>query len=160
MSLIMGTMERSKFKHTFSVTVRNYEIDWQGIVHNGNYLLYFEVARVDYFKQVGMDIDQRTITGKTKIVVVRNEFDYLQSATFGDILSIRTRIVSVNTSSIRCEAEMLLSETGMVIARNVCILVWLNPEKNISMPVPEYFRKKVEEFEQGDATVQWPATNA
>jgi len=43
----------SLFQHTIPVQVRNYEVDWQGIVHNAVYLLYFEIGRVDYFKHIG-----------------------------------------------------------------------------------------------------------
>src|SRR3989339_817051 len=99
-------MENMKFKHSHTITVRNYEIDWQGIVHNGNYLLYFEIARLEYFKQLGMDFDQRAINGHSKIVVVRNEIDYASQATFGDALTIYTRIVAVKNSSITCESMM------------------------------------------------------
>ena len=36
-------LDIAKFKHETQVKVRNYEIDWQGIVHNAVYLYYFEV---------------------------------------------------------------------------------------------------------------------
>jgi acyl-CoA thioester hydrolase len=145
-----------KFKHKFSITVRNYEIDWQGIVHNGNYLLYFESARVDYFKHVGMEIDQRTINGKTKIVVVRNELNYAYPVTFGDTVTIHTRITEIGNSSIRCEAVMMLADSMIMVSSNVCILVWTDPEANTSSIVPEYFRKRVHEYEHGDAVIASP----
>ncbi len=31
-------MDFSKFKHKINLRVRNYEVDWQGIVHNAVYL--------------------------------------------------------------------------------------------------------------------------
>lgn len=150
-------MEHGKYKHTFELKVRNYEIDWQGIVHNGNYLLYFEAARVDYFKHVGMEIDERAITGKTKIVVVRNEFDYLATATFDDPLTVYTRIAAIKNSSIICEAEMMHSTKKIPIAKNVCILVWLDPSTNTSKSVPTEFRKKVQKFEGDAAAIEWPS---
>lgn len=149
-------MDLTKFKHTYSLTVRNYEIDWQGIVHNANYLLYFEVARVDYFKHVGMEIDERSINGKTKIVVVRNELDYYNSATFDDRLTIYTRISAINNSSIICEAMMMDLEKKKEIAKNVCVLVWIDPVTNTSAPVPLYFRQRVQQYEGSDALIQFP----
>lgn len=150
-------MDLSKFKHTYHIRVRNYEIDWQGIVHNANYLLYFEVARVDYFKHVGMEIDERSITGKTKIVVVRNELDYFNPATFDDQLTIHTRISAINNSSIVCEALMVHAEKNMDIAKNICVLVWIDPTTNTSISVPEYFRKRVQQFEGADAAIHMPS---
>lgn len=149
-------MDLSKFKHTYSLTVRNYEIDWQGIVHNANYLLYFEVARVDYFKHVGMELDERSINGKTKIVVVRNELDYYNPATFDDRLTIYTRIRAINNSSIVCEGIMVNEEKKKEVAKNVCVLVWIDPATNTSIPVPNYFRKRVQQYEGSDAAIQIP----
>jgi len=142
-----AAQELERYRHCHPIAVRNYEIDWQKIVHNGNYLLYFEVARVDYFRQVGMDLDQRTITGGTTIVVVRTELDHVAPATFGDRLDVRTRIISIGTSSIRCEAVMTFAGTDTLVARNVCVMVWLEEGTGTPMRVPEYFRERVRAYE-------------
>jgi acyl-CoA thioester hydrolase len=146
-------MENTKFKHSHTITVRNYEIDWQGIVHNGNYILYFEVARLEYFKQLGMDFDQRAINGHAKVVVVRNEIDYLSQATFGDTLTILTRTVEVKNSSITCESIMMDKQKNVLVSKNICILVWLDPVTNTSTRVPDSFRQRVRQFEGNDAAV-------
>ena len=149
-------MDISKFKHTYVITVRNYEIDWQGIVHNGNYLLYFEVARIDYFRQLGMEIDQKLVNGSEKIVVVRNEIDYYNSATFNDQLKIHTRLIKIGSSSFANEALMFHAQTNVVIAKNVATMVWLDPRTNKSTPVPNEFRKLVQKFEGNDCDIHWP----
>lgn len=146
----------SKFKHTHSVTVRNYEIDWQGIVHNGNYLLYFEVARVDYFKSTGMQVDERSITGSTRIVIVRNELDHFASATFGDELKIYTRVIAIRNSSILCESLMMHGNKGIPVARSVATLVWTDPVTGKAVLVPDQVRKMVDTFEAGNAEIYWP----
>ena len=81
-------MERTKFKHHTQVRVRNYEIDWQGIVHNANHLLYFEVGRVVYLGDVGIKVDINTIQHDSKVVVARNEIDYRSPARFGEVLDV------------------------------------------------------------------------
>ncbi|MEW6060562.1 MAG: thioesterase family protein [Bacteroidota bacterium] len=149
-------MELSKFKHTHLVKVRNYEIDWQGIVHNGNYLLYFEVARVDYFKKIGLKIDERSISGSVRIVLVRNEIDYLNTATFDDELKIYTRIVSIRNSSFVCEGVMIHAENDIPVANNLATLVWTDPKTGKSTPVPTEFRKLVDKYEEGKAEILWP----
>jgi acyl-CoA thioester hydrolase len=146
------------FKHIHPITVRNYEIDWQGIVHNGNYLLYFEIARVEYMKAIGMKIDQRSISGPVRIVIVRNELDYFSSATFDDRLLVHTRITAVKNSSFVCEAVMMNERTNTLVARNISILVWTDPATGKSMPIPDDVRNLVETFEQGRASVHRPAT--
>jgi acyl-CoA thioester hydrolase len=149
-------MDVTKFKHHYSIRVRNYEIDWQGILHNGNYLLYFEVARVNYFKSIGISIDERLINGIIKIVVVRNEIDYYNSATFDDELTIYTRTAKIGNSSIICEGIMINEKTKMPVAKNVNTMVWLDPRTNTSMTVPEDFRDHVRKFEGSDCDMQTP----
>jgi acyl-CoA thioester hydrolase len=146
----------TKFKHHHTVTVRNYEIDWQVIVHNVNYLLYFEIARVEYFKAIGMAIDQRSITGPVRIVIVRNELDHFATATFDDRLTIMTRVTNVGNSSFRCEAVMMNEATGIMVSRNAAILVWTDPATGASTTVPDDIRTLVRSYEGEDATILVP----
>lgn len=148
-------MDISKFKHIDTLHVRNYEIDWQGIVHNGNYLLYFEIARVKYFKEIEMKIDERSISGSIRIVLVRNEIDYLNSATFDDKLKIYTRISSIKNSSFVCEGLMFNDNTNLPIAKNKAVHVWTDSKTKKSMMVPDEFRKLVDKYEGGKADIHW-----
>ncbi|HZY09739.1 MAG TPA: YbgC/FadM family acyl-CoA thioesterase [Bacteroidota bacterium] len=85
-------LDRTKFKHVFQLQVRNHEVDWQGVVHNANYLLYFEVGRFEYLKNLDIKMDLNTVRNETKVVLVRNEVDYKSPARFDDLLNIYTRI--------------------------------------------------------------------
>ena len=156
--LTIKDLDFTKFKHVFNVTVRNYEIDWQGIVHNGNYALYFEMARVNYFKEVGMRIDERNISGSVRIVIARNELDYFNSATFEDQLKIYTRVSAIRNSSFVSEGFMLHAEKNILIAKNVSTLVWTDPVTAKSTPVPNDFRKLVDQYEPGNADIHWPVS--
>ncbi|MCK9410257.1 MAG: acyl-CoA thioesterase [Bacteroidetes bacterium] len=155
----MDDLQLSQFKHTHTITVRNYEIDWQGIVHNGNYLLYFEIARVEYFKAIGVKVDQRSINGPIRIVIVRNELDYLSSATFDDTLIIHTRITAVKNSSFICEAVMIKKSNQAPVAKNISILVWTDPTTGKSMTIPNEIRGLVDVYEQGNVAIQQPITH-
>ncbi|TLY28993.1 MAG: hypothetical protein E6K56_09025 [Ignavibacteria bacterium] len=81
-------MDRSKFKHKTEVRVRNYEVDWQGIVHNAVYLQYCELGRVDYLRRLGVKLDLTTIRHDARVVVARNEIDYKSPARFDDALTL------------------------------------------------------------------------
>jgi acyl-CoA thioester hydrolase len=74
---------RRKFNHSVPLQVRNYEVDWQGIVHNAVYLQYFEIGRMEYLKRIGVRVDLHSIVNESKVVVARNEVDYRSSSTFG-----------------------------------------------------------------------------
>ncbi len=148
-------MDLSKFKHKIQVRVRNYEIDWQGIVHNAVYLLYFEIGRIEYFKHLGIDINHDTIQNRFRVVLVRNEINYRSPARFDELLDIYTRITFIKNSSFGMEAYMEESKTKRLIAENVNVHVWLDPATNKSVSISDEFRKLVQKFEGNDVKIVW-----
>ncbi len=149
-------MNKAKFKHVTQLRVRNYEVDWQGIVHNANYLHYFEVGRIEYLRQMGAKIDMNTIQGESKVVLVRNEIDYTAPAYFDDLLNVHTRMSFIKNSSFAMEGILEKSKTGELVSSNIAIHVWLNPDTNKSKPVPDEFRRLVQQFEGSDCEIFWP----
>jgi len=144
---VRPTMEASKFSFSNQLRVRNYEVDWQGIVHNGSYLLYFEVGRVEYLKNIGAQIDLNMINGASKVVLVRNEINYKAPALFDQLLTVRTRIAFIKNTSFAMEGLMERADTGEAVAENVAYHVWLDPKTDKPVPVPEDFRSRVVKFE-------------
>ncbi len=140
-------MKKTLFKHQMQLRVRNYEVDWQGIVHNGNYLLYFEVGRVEYLKALGIKIDLNSVQGDSKVVLVRNEINYRSSARFDELLTISTRISYINNTSFAFEGIIEDATSGKLIAENVAVHVWLEPVTGAPLTVPAHFREMVSSFE-------------
>ena len=149
-------MDRSKFKHVVQVRVRNYEIDWQGIVHNAVYLLYFETGRVAYLENVGVKVDLNSIRHESKVVVARNEIDYRSPALHGEILNVLTRVAFIRNTSFAFEGIIEEADTGRLISENVSIHVWLDHRTHAPMAVPDDFRRKVHKYEGDTAQITWP----
>ena len=144
----------NNFRFTSQVRVRNYEIDWQGIVHNATYLLYFEVGRVAYLENLGVTIDIRTIQQESKVVLVRNEIDYRSPAKFGEVLDIHTRVSFIKDSSFAFEGILEETSGRRRIAENLAVHVWLDYRTDAPRSVPDDFRKKVESFEGEHVLIQ------
>ncbi len=140
-------MDRTLFRHTVPVRVRNYEIDWQGIVHNAEYLHYFEVGRVAYLEELGVRVDITTIQHESRVVVARNEIDYRSPARFGETLMVHTRIAAVGETSFTFEGYIEEEGSGRAVAENISVHVWLDPEGRRPVPVPAGFRERVRAFE-------------
>ena len=140
-------MDKSLFNHSTQIRVRNYEIDWQGIVHNANYLLYFEVGRLEYLKHIGVKIDMNTIQGDSMVVLVRNEIDYKNSALFDDLLNIYTRISYIKNTSFAFEGIIEDVTSGKLISENLAIHVWLDHTTGEPKVVNDDFRQMVRRFE-------------
>ena len=140
-------MDRTLFRHGAAVRVRNYEIDWQGIVHNAEYLLYFEVGRVTYLQELGVRVDVSAVQHESRVVVVRNEIDYRSPARFGETLTVHTGVAAVGETSFTFEGLIEEAVTGRPVAENVSVHVWLDPQGRRSVRVPEEFRTRVRAFE-------------
>lgn len=140
-------MDRARFRHTSSITVRNYEVDWQGVVHNANILLYFEVGRIAYLKDIGVRVDLDSIVGESRVVIARNEIDYRSAARFGDALDVLTRVSLIRNTSFAFEGILEESGSHRVVAENVSVHVWLDAVTGRPKRVPEEFRTSVRSFE-------------
>ena len=143
-----------RFKYKTSVRVRNFEVDWQGIVHNANYLLYFEIGRIEYLRHVGIPVSMETIMGHAKIVLARNEIDYRSPAKFDDLLDVYTRVASINNTSFTFEGIITESDTQRVISNNIAVHVWLDAQTNLPTRVPDSFRELVMKFEGESVTIR------
>lgn len=147
--------QKSLYKHVIDVRVRNYEVDWQGIVHNAVYLLYFEVGRVEYLKHIGAALDLNSVRRHSKVVLVRNEIDYLSSLTFDEEVQVHTRISSIRNSSFLMEGMLVRKESGQLVSTNIAHHVWLDPSNNTPLRVPDSFRKLVQACEGAHCSITW-----
>ncbi len=135
------------FRHKTRLRVRNFQVDWQGIVHNAIYLEYFEIGRVEYLRGVGHLLDLASINRSSRVVLARNEIDYIRPARFDDLLEIGTKVSMVGTSSFVFEGVIEIHKTKQLIAKNRAVHVWLHPTGGYPVPVPRKFLGKVESYE-------------
>ncbi len=147
-------IDRSSFRHVIRIRVRNYEIDWQGIVHNAVYLHYFETGRVDYLEKLGLNLTITSIRNESHVVVARNEIDYESPARFGETLSVYTRVSSIGNTSFVFEGFIEDAATQRLVATNVSVHVWLEREGARPIRVPEEFRGLVRRFEGANVRIQ------
>lgn len=140
-------MDLTNFKHKVGIRVRTFEVDSQGIVHNINYLKYLEIGRVEYRRNMGYKIHPNGIFNDgLKVVVVRNEINYLSYSFLDDLLSIFTKISWIKNSSL-CFEQIIQRDTDKII---ICeakgILVNVNSQ-NISEKLPINFVNEIKLFE-------------
>ncbi|HRI86404.1 MAG TPA: acyl-CoA thioesterase, partial [Ignavibacteria bacterium] len=135
------------FKHTVSIRVRTFDVDSQGIVHNMNYFKYYEVGRVEYRRNFGYKINKTGVFDDgLKVVVVRNEVDYISFAYLDDILNVHTRISWIKNSSFCFEQIITNQNNETVISRANGILVNLD-SFNRPETLKEKFVNEIKSFE-------------
>lgn len=98
------------------VRVRYVETDKMGVVYYGNYYIYFEVGRVEYMRNLGVDYRQMELRDDSFIVVAESKCRYRRPARFDDLLRIRTRVLAVKRRTIHFGYEILHDGTGELLA--------------------------------------------
>lgn len=90
------------FSHTTEVRVRFAETDAQGIAHNAVYLVWFELARVDYLARYAGGYAALRERG-VEALVTESHVRYGAPAAFDDVLRIHCRCVDVRGARFRYE---------------------------------------------------------
>ena len=111
------------------VRVRYAETDQMGVVYHSNYLIWFEVGRVELIRQLGLDYKSMEQQEGCFIAVVDAHCRYKSPARYDDELVVRTRIDHIRGSVLRftyaihrVEDDLLLCEgstTHVVVDRNM-----------------------------------------
>ncbi|MDX6414324.1 MAG: acyl-CoA thioester hydrolase [Gaiellaceae bacterium] len=101
------------FRFSTDVTVRFAETDAQGVAHNSNYLVWFEVARVAYLAEYAGGYSAIREQGFESFVL-ESHVRYLQPARFDDRLTIHARVGELRGARFRFDYE--ITRAGETIA--------------------------------------------
>jgi len=133
-------------QHTSKVNIRFADIDVMGHVNNAIYLNYFEQARMAWFKVlVGEDWDWKG----AGILLARNEIDYMKPLLLNDNASILTTVEKMGNKSMTLTYQVYkeTSKGRVDIARGLSILVCFDYTKGTTIPVPDQWRTRIENWE-------------
>jgi acyl-CoA thioester hydrolase len=112
----------SEYSETI-LRVRYAETDQMGVVYYGNYYIYFEVGRVEYMRQRGVDYKQMELEDDSFIVVAESKCRYRRPARYDDRLRIRTRVIAMKRRTIHFGYEIIRDEIGELLATGETIHV-------------------------------------
>lgn len=98
-------------KSSSKVRVRYAETDQMGIVYHANYPVWYEVARTDYIKLLGMTYTQMEEIG-VMIPVVELSCRYMGTAKYDDELTVQVELI--NITRVRLEFEYTIYKEGQL----------------------------------------------
>lgn len=130
---------------TISLRVRYGETDQMGVVYHGNYATYCEVARVEFFREMGLPYKNLEDSG-VMLPVVELNLKFVRPAYYDEVLQIKTTVVEIPRSArIQFEYE-IFSEKGELLTIGNCILAFIDMETRRPVRCPEYMIKRMEEL--------------
>lgn len=92
--------------HDTTVRVRYAETDQMGVVYHANYLIWFEVGRVELMRALGFEYKQMEIEDDCHIVVADVHCRYERPARYDEVLRVRTRVAEWRNRIVKFSYEI------------------------------------------------------
>ena len=102
--------------HDTTLRVRYAETDQMGVVYHANYLIWFEVGRVELMRALGIEYKRMEIEDDCHIVVADVHCRYLVSARYDEVVRVRTRIAESRNRLIKFAYEVFRDTDGQLLA--------------------------------------------
>lgn len=117
------------------IRVRYGETDQMGYVYYGNYASYYEVARVESFRELGLSYKKLEESG-VMMPVLELKTKYLQPAKYDDLLTIKVAIPEMPRLKIKYEYQVF-NEAGTLLNTGETTLVFINMSTGKPVRIPE-----------------------
>ena len=129
-----------------SIRVRYGETDQMGYVYYGFYAMYYEVARVESLRQLGLTYKEIEAMGII-MPVLENKSKFIAPGRYDEQLRIVTTLREKPGVRIRFEYE-IFNEENKLIHQGETLLVFVDKQTNKPCRPPEAMQKVMEPFFQ------------
>ena len=138
-------MALADFRFFETLRVRWAEVDMQGVVFNGHYLTYFDVAFTEYWRATGLPNVLLQAANGRELFARKATIEYLAPARFDAVLQIGVRCAEIGRSSVRFIMEIFCD--GVQLAGGELVYVHTDIELHKGVPLPDDWRRVLTAFE-------------
>ncbi|MFI5105511.1 MAG: acyl-CoA thioesterase [Terriglobales bacterium] len=96
--------------------VRYAETDKMGVVYHSNFVIWFEVGRVELLRQLGFEYKTMEKEDNCHIPVVDLRVRYKAPALYDDEIVVRTRLANARTALLHFVYEVMRASDGTLLA--------------------------------------------
>ena len=128
------TLSKNDFQAFWEATIRYYELDPQGVMHNANYVAFFDQAITAYFKHIDFDYLKVIEDTKKDFHTVQILVQYIKPLYFDQDIEIGVKIKEIGKSSMIWIMGMFLKETGELVSS--CEAVHVYTDQTTMKPTP------------------------
>ena len=123
----MSKPEHHEWSET-RIRVRYAETDQAGVVYHANYLIWFEVGRVELCRDYGFNYRDMEAEADALLPVIEARVSYRAPARYDDEIVIRTRVIELRSRLIGFAYEILRANDGTLLAEGQTRHVVMNRE--------------------------------
>ena len=145
-------MKRQDFRFSHRMRVRWVEVDMQQIVFNGHYLMYFDTAVTDYWRQLAMPYAETMHQLGGDLYVKKASVEYHASAEMDDFLDVCMRCDRIGNSSMTFVGAIFRGDELLITSE--LVYVYADPVAKKSQAIPAPLRDMLTGYENGEDMVQ------
>lgn len=124
--------------------VRYADTDKMGISYYGNYFVWIEAARTEYFRALGLPYAECEKKGYF-LPVIETGLKYHSPSTYDDLIVVRTSVSEFGRTSMRFEYRILNKNGDKLVATGFSVHVFVDRDMKPSR-IPEEIKDKVQLF--------------
>jgi acyl-CoA thioester hydrolase len=132
-------------EHTSSIRVRYADTDQMGMVYYGKYFEYFEVARTEMLRAIGLPYAELEAQGFW-LPVADASARYIQSAKYDDLLRVTARMPARISPRLEIVYEIRNDSTEELLAEGATTLVFVSSATGKPTRPPQMYRSIIERY--------------
>ena len=130
------------YQHTCKLRVRYAETDQMGFVYYGIYAQYYEVARVEAMRDIGIYYADIEREHGIWMPVMHMQARFLRPARYDELLTIQTIVPTLPVREIRFRYE-IKNEEGILINGALVQLCFLDAATQRRIDAPEFIKQSL-----------------
>ncbi|HZI56401.1 MAG TPA: thioesterase family protein [Verrucomicrobiae bacterium] len=127
--------------------VRYAETDKMGVVYHSNFLIWFEVGRVELLRQLGFHYNEMEKQDNCHLPVVDLRIRYKAPAQYDDEIVVRTGLKRMSASLLHFSYEVFREGDGALLATGESMHIVVD-NKLVRTSLPEKYIKAFKEHKQ------------
>jgi len=135
-------MQQPVYKHTFPIQLRWNDADQFGHINNTIYLQYYDTAKIEYFRSLGLLMDAHHA-----IVAVHIEADFIAQVYTNSHVAVQTSVVHIGHKSFTLAQQLIDADTHEIKCKAETIMVAYNLEEGQSVALWPDWKDKILKFE-------------
>ncbi|MAE33544.1 MAG: thioesterase [Actinobacteria bacterium] len=136
-------LSKDDFEAFWEATVRYYELDPQGVMHNANHVALFDQAITSYYKHVNYDYMSDIEETKKDFHTVQVLAQYNKPLYFDQDIEIGVKVKEIGNSSMTWIMGMFLKETGDLVSSCEAVHVYTDQTTMKPTPITDELKAKL-----------------
>lgn len=121
-------------EHSIDFRVYYEDTDAGKVVYHARYLHFFERARTEFIRGLGIDQGKLAADRDIAFVVRKMDTDFLAAAVLDDILTIKTKVKAIKSTTIEFEQQIFVGAKLLINAYVKVASISLSKFKAQAMP--------------------------